>query len=92
MTSFRSAYHFGFHHPELGQVAARLGLLRAERRAETIRPAQRHRVRFVVELSALREIGRGVFNLCTGNRVVVPSQADGVKMGPSARMNPRLLK
>ena len=28
----------------------------------------------------------------TGNSVVVPSQADGVKMGVSARMKPRLLK
>ena len=29
---------------------------------------------------------------CAGNSVVVPSQAAGVKIGVSARMNPRALK
>ena len=46
----------GLDHPELGQVAARLRLLGAERRAEAVDPAERHRVRLVVELPALREV------------------------------------
>ena len=47
--------HLGLHHPELGEVAARLRLLGAERRAEAVDPAERHRVGFVVELPALRQ-------------------------------------
>ena len=50
--------HLRLDHPELGEVAARLRLLGAERRAEAVDAAERHRVRFVVELTALREIGR----------------------------------
>ena len=82
----------GLDHPELGQVAARLRLLGAERRAEAVHAAERHRVGFVVELAALRQVRRLSSKYCTGNSVVVPSHADGVKIGVSARMNPRLLK
>ena len=38
----------GLDHPELGEVAAGLRLLGAERRAECVHLAERHRVRFVV--------------------------------------------
>ena len=38
-------------------MAPRLGLLGAERRAEAVDAAERHRVRLVVELTALRQIG-----------------------------------
>ncbi len=48
--------HFRLDHPELGEVAARLRLLGAERRAEAVHAAERHRVRFVVELAALRQV------------------------------------
>ena len=48
--------HLRLDHPELGQVAARLRLLGAEGRAEAVDPAERHRVGFVVELTALRQI------------------------------------
>ena len=48
--------HLGLDHPELGEVAARLALLGAERRAERVDLAERHRVGFVVELTALRQI------------------------------------
>ena len=50
--------HLGLDHPELGEVAARLRLLGAERRAEAVDAAERHRVGFVVELPALRQIRR----------------------------------
>ncbi len=48
--------HLRFHHPELGEVAARLALLGAEGRTEGVHLAQRHRVRFVVQLPALRQV------------------------------------
>ena len=51
--------HLRLDHPELGQVAPRLRLLRAEGRAEAVDPAERHRVGLVIELAALRE-KRGV--------------------------------
>ena len=47
----------GLDHPELGQVAARLRLLGAKRRAEAVGAAERHRVGLVIELAALREVG-----------------------------------
>ena len=50
--------HLGLDHPELGEVAARLALLGAERRAEAVDLAERHRVGFVVELAALRQVRR----------------------------------
>ena len=52
----RRVGHLGLDHPELGQVAARLRFLGAERRAEAVDAAERHRVRFVVELPALRQV------------------------------------
>ena len=48
--------HLGLDHPELGEVPARLRLLGAERRAEAIHAAERHRVGLVVQLPALREV------------------------------------
>ena len=50
--------HLRLDHPELGQVTARLRLLGAERRAEAIHAAERHRIRFVVQLPALRQVRR----------------------------------
>ena len=47
----------GLDHPELGEVAARLRLLRAEGRAEAVDLAQRERGGFDVELAGLREVG-----------------------------------
>ena len=55
--------HLGLDHPELGEVAARLALLRAEGRTEAIDLAEGHRVGLVVELSALREIRRDVIEV-----------------------------
>ena len=51
----RRVGHFGLDHPELGEVAARLRLLRAEHRTEVVDASERHGVGFGVELSALRE-------------------------------------
>ena len=48
------------HHPELGEVAPRLRLLRAEGRAEAVDLAVRGGGRLVVELAALREVGRAL--------------------------------
>ena len=48
--------HLRLDHPELGEVPARLRLLGAERRAEAVDPAERHRVGLVVELAALRQV------------------------------------
>src|SRR5678815_527717 len=48
--------NLGLHHPELGEMAARLGFLGAKRRSETVHLAERSDGRLVVELSALREI------------------------------------
>ena len=59
----RRVRHLGFDHPELRQMAARLRLLGAEGRPEPVHPAERHRVRLVVQLTALREIRRGVFEV-----------------------------
>ena len=42
--------HFRLDHPELGEMAPRLGFLRAERRAEAVHAAERHGVRLVVQL------------------------------------------
>jgi hypothetical protein len=47
-------------------VTARFRLLRAERRPERVDAAERHRVRLVVELSALREIRRRVLEILHG--------------------------
>ena len=55
--------HLGLDHPELGEVAARLALLGAEGRAEAVDLAERHRVGFVVELSALRQKRRVVLEV-----------------------------
>ena len=41
--------HLRLDHPELGEVTARLRLLGAERRAEAVHAAERHRVGFVVQ-------------------------------------------
>ena len=59
----RGVGHLGLDHPELGEVPARLRLLGAERRTERVDAAERHRVRLVVELSALREVGGGVLEV-----------------------------
>ena len=48
--------HLGLDHPELGEVAARLGFFRAERWPEGIHLAQRHGRRLDVELAGLGEI------------------------------------
>ena len=53
-------------HPELGEVAARLRFLRAERRPEAVDAAKRHRVGLVVELAALREVCRCVVEVLDG--------------------------
>ena len=53
----RRVRHLGLDHPELGQVPARLGLFGAEGRTEAIHAAERHRVGFVVELTALSQVG-----------------------------------
>ena len=84
--------HLGLDHPELGEVAARLRFLGAERRAEAVDAAERHGVGFVVELAALRQVRRLSSKYCAGNSVVVPSQAAGVKIGVSARMKPRVVE
>ena len=55
--------HLRLHHPELGQVAARLRLLRAERRPEAVDLAERHGVGFVVELAGLRQVHLLVFEV-----------------------------
>ena len=55
-----SVGHLRLDHPELGQMAPRLRFLGAKRRPEAVDPSQRHRVGLVVELAALREIGRRV--------------------------------
>ncbi len=49
--------HLRLDHPELGQVAPRLRFLRPEGRTEAVDLAEGGRVRLVVELSALGEIG-----------------------------------
>ena len=54
----RRVRDLGLDHPELGQVTARLRFLGAERRPEAVGPAERHRVGFVIELSALRQVRR----------------------------------
>ena len=51
----RGVRHLGLDHPELGEVAARLRLLRAEHRPEVVDAAERHGVGLGVELAALRE-------------------------------------
>ena len=48
---------FGFDHPELGEVAAGLGLLRAEGGAEAVDLAEREGGGFDVELAGLGEEG-----------------------------------
>jgi len=47
---------FGFHHPELRQVPARLRLFGAERRTEAVDLAKRRRGGLDVQLAGLREI------------------------------------
>ena len=49
---------FRLYHPKLGQVARRIRILGAERRAERINRAQRHRTQFTFELSRYSEAGR----------------------------------
>src|SRR5262249_43227297 len=49
--------HFRLDHPEFGEMPARLRLLGSERRAEAVHVAERHRVRLVVQLAALRQVG-----------------------------------
>src|SRR5438876_251190 len=44
-------------------MTARLGFLCAERRPEAVHAAERHRVRFVVQLTALRQMVRGLEDL-----------------------------
>ncbi len=57
LTSSSVAYAIsGSHHPELGEMAARLRLFGAERRAETVGLAERHRRGFVVELPGLGQV------------------------------------
>ena len=48
--------HLRLDHPELGQMAAGLRLLGAERRAEAVDLAERHRIGFVVKLAGLRQV------------------------------------
>ena len=55
--------HLGLDHPEFRQVPPRLRLLGAERRPEAVHPAERHRVGLVVELTALRQVGRRVLEV-----------------------------
>ena len=55
--------HLRLHHPELGQVAARLRFFRAKGRPEAVHFAERHRVRFVVKLAGLRQIHFLVFEV-----------------------------
>src|SRR5262245_54365759 len=50
--------HLRLDHPELGQMAPRLGLLRAERGTEDVHLAEGEGARLGVELAALREIRR----------------------------------
>ena len=59
----RRVGHLRLDHPELGQVAARLRFLGAERRAERVDAAERHRVGLVVELAALRQVRRRVLEV-----------------------------
>ena len=47
--------NFRLHHPELSQVAARLGFFRAERRPKRIDLAQRHGGGFNIKLARLRK-------------------------------------
>ena len=49
--------HLGLHHPEFGQMAARLGFFGAEGGAEAVDLAERHGRGFVVELAGLRQVG-----------------------------------
>lgn len=49
---------FRFDHPELGKMPPRFRFFRAEGWTKTIHFAECHRVRFVIKLSALREIRR----------------------------------
>ena len=51
----------GLNHPELGQVASRLGFFRAKGRAQTVDASQRHAGRFEIELARLCQVGLGVF-------------------------------
>ncbi len=50
--------HLRLHHPELGQVAARLRFLGAEGRPEAVHLAEGGDVGLVVKLARLRQIGR----------------------------------
>ena len=81
----------GLDHPELGEVAARLGLLGAEGRAEAVDAAERHRARLAVELARLRQVGllAEVVDLEEGGR---PLAAFGVKIGASMSVKPRVSK
>ena len=94
MTSFKvRKRHLRLDHPEFRQVTARLRFLGAEGRTEAVDATEGHRVCFVVQLPALRQVGRLVVEvLRAGRGSSVPSHAAGVKIGVSARMNPRSLK
>ena len=48
--------HLRLDHPELGQMPPCFRFLGTERRAETVDAAERHRIRFVVQLPALRQV------------------------------------
>ena len=48
--------HLRLDHPEFGEVAPGLRLLGPEGRTEAVDAAERHGVRFVVELTALRQV------------------------------------
>ena len=87
----RAVSDFGLDHPELGEVTASLRLLRAKGWAKRIDLAERHRGRFDVKLSRLREVSL-LFEVVDGKSVVVPSQAAGVMIGGSVRVNPLLSK
>ena len=55
----RAECPFRFHHPKFRKMPPRFRFFRAECGTETIHFAERHRIRFVVQLTALRE-KRGV--------------------------------
>ena len=48
--------HFRLDHPELGQMAAGLGLFGLEGRSETVYPAVTHRCRFQVKQAGLCQV------------------------------------
>ncbi len=59
----RRVGHFRLDHPELGEMAAGLGFLGAEGRAESVDLAERHGGGFVIKLAGLRQVGLGVLEI-----------------------------